>query len=915
MSGPAVPAQAAEPPIINDVVVREFVRGLLRQSDKLTQKVVILDGRYDPGAPSEFVVDLMPVQVADCPSVLSAMQACQDHRLADGLLVLLTTRHERELGADLCSLAVKQRRLSVHRWEIVLRRFGARDLDPRLRRQRWVADGLLETEPPQGWPKLPGSVLDYDTALRQLARRRLNITSDALDATELLTLDPAEFENLDRLRPEERHGLEAWLTQSVGPAAQVLLALARARRGGDALAYGLVAGALWNVQPTNTTLAHTQGRAQGRAEAFLGTTVEPAQMLAFAEASHGVVTRWLTRADGTTLADAEHRHRIETVLHRADRLLAEFGADDLSDRSTLLDAGLRARLRALASTIDNALGLTAAAREAMEAALVRVVNHDLLPLRTEQIAPAVMAARLVRWQADPATEPRTVVEGIAGQAQTWGWVDRALAALWFGEPMADPATAAVYARVHDAARAARDRLDAAFAARLAAWAPASAAPSDLLLIENVLDRVAAPLAQVDAAPPLLLVLDGMSAAVAAQLAEQIRAFGLTEIARHAEGREGAIAMIPSVTGVSRTSLLCGRLAEGAADTERAGFTAFWQSRRLAAALFHKGDLPGGAGHRLAPAVLDTISHVDGPDRTVVAVVLNTVDDALDHGREGGRVDWNLSDVTFLPELLAAAKSYGRPVVLVSDHGHVLERERGAPSAEDATSARWRSASSPAGDGEIELAGDRVLLGGGRVVVPWRETIRYTARKAGYHGGASLAEMTVPVLVFVPAADTPIPAGWHLLSPERATPAWWSSAAAASDVVPAKAGKKRRPTVPEPVGLFDAPEPVTPVADSLGRRVVVSSVYESQQRYVRKPPAADVVAAIIDSLARSGDRLSVTALAELAATPAIRVPGLVAMLRSLLNVEGYPVLALIDGGQTLELDRGMLRSQFELDGKS
>ena len=43
----------------------------------------------------------------------------------------------------------------------------------------------------------------------------------------------------------------------------------------------------------------------------------------------------------------------------------------------------------------------------------------------------------------------------------------------------------------------------------------------------------------DTVPPLLLVLDGMSAAVAAQLAEQIRAFGLTEVARHSEGREGA----------------------------------------------------------------------------------------------------------------------------------------------------------------------------------------------------------------------------------------------------------------------------------------------------------------------------------------------------------------------------------------
>jgi hypothetical protein len=87
-------------------------------------------------------------------------------------------------------------------------------------------------------------------------------------------------------------------------------------------------------------------------------------------------------------------------------------------------------------------------------------------------------------------------------------------------------------------------------------------PDDLLLIEHVLDRVAAPLARNGAVPPLVLVLDGMSAAVASQLAEQIRTFGLSEVGRQADGREGAVAVIPSVTGVSRTSLLCGRLATG-----------------------------------------------------------------------------------------------------------------------------------------------------------------------------------------------------------------------------------------------------------------------------------------------------------------------------------------------------------------
>ena len=62
----------------------------------------------------------------------------------------------------------------------------------------------------------------------------------------------------------------------------------------------------------------------------------------------------------------------------------------------------------------------------------------------------------------------------------------------------------------------------------------------------------------------------------------------------------------------------------------------------------------------------------------------------------------------------------------------------------------------------------MLEGGGRIVAPWREDIRYTYRKFGYHGGASLAEMTVPVLVLLPTADL-LPSGWLVLPPESTAP--------------------------------------------------------------------------------------------------------------------------------------------------
>ena len=83
------------------------------------------------------------------------------------------------------------------------------------------------------------------------------------------------------------------------------------------------------------------------------------------------------------------------------------------------------------------------------------------------------------------------------------------------------------------------------------------------------------------------------------------------------------------------------------------------------------------------------------------------------------------------------------MILTSDHGHVLDQPDGIrPAAAEA--ARYREGS--LGPGEVPVSGPRVLAGGGTVVLPWDERIRYTARKAGYHGGASLAEIVVPALV-------------------------------------------------------------------------------------------------------------------------------------------------------------------------
>ncbi|MGH3024987.1 MAG: BREX-2 system phosphatase PglZ, partial [Gaiellaceae bacterium] len=568
--------------------------------------------------------------------------------------------------------------------------------------------------------------------------------------------------------------------------------------------------------------------------------------------------------------------------------------------------------------------LTVARLADAERAFEDIADHEYAALDPGRVAPARMAVRLLCWLEMVSREqpggalPQTVAAGVDGHLGDWGWVDRALITLRAGDPVHDDAIATAYKTVARRAQTRRDEFDHAFALRLAAWAPDAAPSAGLLRIEDVLERVVAPIADSAPSAPLLLVLDGMSSAAAVDLAEQIRGDGWIE-ASIAPGRKAALAMFPSVTRISRASLLAGAPNTGGQQAETDAFEAFWQRRRRPAALFHKSDIAGPDGARLANPLVRALSETG----TVVGVVLNTIDDALDKDRMGDRTGWRVADITHLDVLLDSARSYGRPIVVVSDHGHVLERGTEQQDRPSAAAARWRTGE-PA-EGEIALTGSRVLDGGGNIVVPWRDDIRYAQKRAGYHGGASLAEMTVPVLAFMPRHDDP-PSGWHVLPEEDTTPPWWTRAAgpaaSATIAAPAQPAKGRatakRPSVP-PVqedALFAAPAAATVPAvvsptthTSLGIRVVDSPVYRRQLAMVRRQPKAERVVAVIDALAAAGGSLSSTKTIEVMGSTAARLEGTFATLQRLLNVETYPVLMLVDGGRTARLDVLLLSEQF------
>ncbi|MGH3373439.1 MAG: BREX-2 system phosphatase PglZ [Actinoallomurus sp.] len=903
------------PPLVNRRILEALLENRLSdaRAHGRERRLVLVHGRYDPVAPSEFTTrigaDQLKVRVSDQASVLGIVDAWQNHRASatqdDAAVLVVTTGVDDELlGVDLRGHALERRVLSVDRGEIVKQRFGAADLDPRIRREGWLIEALLDAEPAEGWRTAPaagtwrrsgGAVLTRDAAVRALLQARLfavgaaperGLDTDTLLAWSRTPAGPARFAELP---PAEREGLTAWLRETVGEAVLVLLALAAAGRGRDAMALGVVGAVLTDPQ-TSADAALAVG------SLFADVSARPDELRAFTAAVHGTLARWITEAESERSGHEEVRSRVMAVLDRAEELASGAGLSAALADDPFLPSALENRLRRLAAALRDS-------PMAAEQALQRLTDHRLAGLYGGRCHVARMAVRLRRWLAAPLETPDSVATAVREHLGSWGWVDRAKTLLRHGDPGGDPVVGQAYQAIFEDVRARRAELDRVFSDRLATWAARASAqaPEGCLLVEEVLAQVAVPLAAVRA--PLIVVVDGMSSAVATELGEQFTRRGWTEATAVSGGRRAAVSMIPSVTTISRASLLSGKPISGGQTLEAEGFRTFWTRHRHEALLVHKSSIAGAAGHRLAQPLLDALA-----GEQVVGVVLNTVDDALDHGHRGARDGWLVDDVTHLTDLLAAARGAGRPVVLVSDHGHVLELDEpgsGPRNAPGAQSSRWRTG--VAEDGEVELSGPRVLENSGRVTVPWREEIRYTPRKAGYHGGASLAEMTVPVLVLLPGADV-LPSGWTVLPPEQVTPTWWSGrepVQASTASVPVRTRRQQQDETLFPVTA--APRP------TLGALVVGSTVYAEQKRYVRKAPDAAQVAAVIDALVAADARLSPAAVNAAAAEAGGRAPRdpdlFVTTLQRLLNVEGYLVLGLIDSGRTVELDVSLLREQF------
>lgn len=840
------------------------------------------------------------VRVVACPTPLAARAALRDR--ADGeRIVLLTELSDDELGEGLLAHLSEQHVRKVDMWDVATQMFTVFDVDPTLvAKGRWVAEALIDHKPAGGWPPAPGTVLTRDHALRSLAAEVLGMGRDEIDSAGLLqwSTDAARVLRVEKLPGKLLDGLTDYLVEVAGPVAVPVMAAVRAGQGVDAVPLGLLTGVLWpdRIGPQATAIAVARTRLE---RWFGGTRLGEAHALALGVAAE----TWVDRVVGLNGGAGEANR----MLARAESIAKEIDATALLGGSNLLPAGFLQRMRDVAAAVRLAVPAAGAADPtriaAAQTALARLGEHhggDPDRLMTMQ-----MAVRLLRWLATPEQpKPTTLYAALHRQVRDDGWVDRARLDIFAGDT--DPQVAEALHLLHRAVDARRARHDLQFAELLAADTRAEAAPGELIRVEDVLDRVVQPILD-RGHRALLLIMDGMSVAAATELAESLTRVGTwTELTPHGGPRVGVLAALPTVTEVSRCSLLSGRIAVGQQQAELKAFA----HRFPTGALLHKSKLRGDAGAAIAPDVATALAD---PDVPLVAAVVNAIDDALDRSEPGITV-WSSETIPSVKDLLALAD--GRIVVIVSDHGHVVDRGPEAvhhPSASDEN--RWRPADPPAGDGEILVRGSRVAKGDGAAVLAWREELRYGPRKAGYHGGGAPAEAVIPLLMLADGDDPGHP-DWQ--PAPVASPPWWrESLTVAAPAAAAPTGKrtppKKAPAQAESLFEMAAPRPAAPAApakpDLIGE-LLASAVYR-QRRDPRAPLSDERAGALLRTLVDGGDRATMDTLAARAGIPAGRIHGAVTALRKQLQVEGYAVLSIDPDNVTVKLDRVLLVEQFRL----
>ncbi len=839
--------------------------------------------------PDQVTVDDVGHRIVQAGSELAFREALVESGRTGIPVILLTPLAEGALGEDVLARLARRRLYPLSGREMLRQLFGAKDVEPRLRNRRWMAEALVEAQPSGGYPPVPTGRLDEETAWEMLLRHVLGFRGGRPDLVELLawSRQPEASRRLGALPSEAASDVETWLTRSAGGAAGLVLGAVRAVHTVSPVALSLACSVLFARSDSTELIA-----ARGRVEQYFGG-------------------RSPTEAEGRQLAEAarkwvETEETSEALRHEGeglDQLLKHLRVDGYARASDFSPMGFEQRVRGYAEGLLAYLGDPGGpALARLESSFQDVGRHLSSRRDPDRFRRAGMALRLVRWlhQRKPVVSFGLAAIA-AGYYREGSFVDWARIALYHGD--SESILTKAYSDLIRAVGNLREEGNRRFAEAL--LEAGAGATSGLPGVEDVIPGFVVPLA--GKRRMLLLVVDGMSLAVFRELMETVSRMGFVELVQ-GEATESAfgLAGLPTITEWSRRLLLGGRDQSVGSQGESlifrehpalAGFTG-----TKSPMLFLKGDLTQAGDVGLS---LEVRRQIDGK-AAVIGAVVNAVDDHLAKGDQL-QVPWTLERVPILHQLLVAAGDANRVVVLTSDHGHVVERD--SETVRHDGGDRYRTDGGRLTDREMEVRGARVapFVRGG-FTAPWSERLIYTTRRNGYHGGLTPQEVLVPITVL--AHDNSVPEGWNAV-PQRPPPWWFESTPVVGG------GEKPVDTPPLPAVLAGLPLFQPPAAPQVagGRwldALIGSEVFQNQHRMAgRVAPTQEVIGRVLTALDERGGTMLTAALAGRAGVAEFRLPGMLAGLRRVLNVEGYPVLTVDENSGTVRLDRELMETQFDL----
>ncbi len=193
------------------------------------------------------------------------------------LLVVITPLDEAQLGLDVLARLAGRQLYRIDHWQMVRDLFRARELDPRLPSQAWLAEALLQHIPPGGYPPVASGLLDAETVWRHLLTQCLELPDGRPDAVALLSwsLSASHLRRYEALSGEFHAALRQRVQDTAGAVGAAMLDALDSGHGALLLPIGLVCDILF-APAAQRQLEIAQARV--RLEPYLAGRLPPSEV-------------------------------------------------------------------------------------------------------------------------------------------------------------------------------------------------------------------------------------------------------------------------------------------------------------------------------------------------------------------------------------------------------------------------------------------------------------------------------------------------------------------------------------------------------------------------------------------------------------------------------------------------------------